>query len=84
MNAINIAGYKRISKQAARKRFAAGLVTYAFPSNIRPGNMWIPEYPFSQDDAQGRTFDQVITKYEYYNCNHAETGRYTAFYVRED
>lgn len=84
MNAINIAGYKRISKQAARKRFAAGLVTYAYPSNIRPGNMWISACPIAQDNSYGLDFDKIINAYEYYNCNHAETGRYTAFYVREE
>ena len=84
MNATNIAGYKRISKQAARKRFADGLVTYAYPSNMRPGNMWIQACPFSPTDFPERTFDQFVNEYEYYNCNHAETGRYTAFYTRED
>lgn len=84
MNAINIAGYKRISKQAARKRFAAGLATYAYPSNIRPGNMWMQAYPFSLSDFSERTFDQFVNEYEYYNCINSETGRYAAFYVMED
>ena len=84
MNAISIAGYQRISKQAARKRFDNGLVTYAYPSNIRPGNMWIQAYPFSMSDFSERTFDQFVSEYEYYNCVNSETGRYTAFYTRED
>lgn len=27
-----------------------------------------------------RTFDNLVTEFEYYNCNH-ETGYYAAFYV---
>ena len=84
MNAINIAGYKRISKQAARKRFVGGLVTYAYPSNIRPGNMWISACRIDPAIMTGRTFDQFVNEYEYYNCNSSESGRYTAFYMRED
>ncbi len=48
--------------------------------NLVPGGMWGNGCIITKEE--GRTFDQVLNAFEYYNCNN-ETGNYTAFYIEE-
>ena len=82
MNPVNIGGYERITKHAARKRHNAGLACYALPCKLNPANIWQSPAAIPVYTPQGRTFAEWLNEYEYYNCTN-ETGRYTAFYKRE-
>jgi hypothetical protein len=49
--------------------------------NIRPGNAWIE--PAIIPGKEHCEFNKWLNAYEYYNCMNTETGRYTAFYIKE-
>ena len=74
---INGAGYRRISKAAARKVYAAGLHLILCPVGMRPDTPWHIE---AFVEHRNESFDSVVNAFEYFNCN-AETGYYTAFYA---
>ncbi len=79
MNHVTIDGFTRITKHAARKRHNEGLASYMLPCNMNPSNIWMkPVYT-----PQGATFAEIVNAFEYYNCN-TETGRYAAFYIKEE
>ena len=69
--------FAKITSNTAKKMFANGETIYLLPSKVRLGNAWI--LPFAISDAEGRTFDQYVNEYKYYNCN-KETGTAVAFY----
>lgn len=81
MNKYTIDGYTRISKARARKDFDAGKPVYFCPVNLRPGKPYYPEIGFFDT---GENFDKSVLAFEFYNCINSETGKYTAFYTRED
>lgn len=95
MNAININGFKRISKKAAEKLYNAGEVVRMCPVKISPVNLWgfftdcqkerftpVAGDGFDTTVARNRDFETVVNAFAFYNCN-AETGKYPAFYVKE-
>ena len=69
--------FVKITTPTAKKIFAEGETVYLLPNKVRLGNAWI--LPFGINDAEGRTFEQYINEYKYYNCNR-ETGNAVAFY----
>ncbi len=82
---VEINGYKRIRKDEARGRFSNGEFIYLCPVKLRPGGPWHPEITITnKGHLAGVTedFNKIINRFEYYNCN-AETGYYTAYYIRE-
>jgi hypothetical protein len=81
MRDITVNGYKRITKQAARKLYEKGQPVLFCPVNLRPGGPW--DIGCTIVKEEGRTFEQVLNSFEYYNCNNSSTGYYTAFYVEE-
>lgn len=82
MRKITVNGYKRITKQAAKKLYNAGKIVYFCPVNLRPGKPWNPEISF-YDCAEDLSFERAVAGFEIYNCTCKETGKYTAFYVEE-
>jgi hypothetical protein len=80
MNKIRVNGFIRISKQAAKKRYEAQQLVVITPCKCAPGNKWCIENRMF--NVGGRTFDQYVNEWSYYNCN-SELGRYPAFYVKE-
>ena len=80
MKQISTNGYRRITKHAAERLYNAGLPVLYCPVKMRPGGMWGIGCVITKDE--GRTFEQVLNAFEYYNCNN-ETGKYTAFYIKE-
>lgn len=90
MRTIEINGYRRISKPAARKAYQAGETVYIIPCKMRPDNMYMPAMAISCKPSQDKstveipscaaTFDSRVNAFEYYNCS-PETGNYTAFYT---
>jgi len=75
--------YTRISKNEARKRFDAGKDFALCPVKLRPGFPWAPHMTVRSGEhkANGRTFEQLLNEFCYYNANCNETGLYAAFYL---
>lgn len=82
--------YERISKAKARKQFLQGETIYLLPCNARLDSAWISAFPVSKKQterfATDKTgtenyFHNTVDSFEYYNCNHVQTGKYAAFYV---
>ena len=80
MNRIRVNGFIRISRQAAKKRYEAQQHVIIIPCKCAPGNKC--SIGNRMYNTGGRTFDQYINEWSYYNCN-SELGRYPAFYVKE-
>ena len=83
MHKINIDGYSRISKAAARKLYDAGQAVYFCACNLRPGWPYNPECRVQLALTDPETFDNIVNAFTFYNCTGAETGKYPAFYVKE-
>lgn len=73
--------YHRISKAQAKKQYLAGNYIIACPVNLRPDSAW---QPFTVLDDFTRNFENVVNSCTYYNCINSETGRYLAYYAKED
>lgn len=96
MNKINVGGFVRISKKAAEKLYNAGKTVRICAVNVSPVNVWgayadcnrAEHSPVSGDGfntvvPRNRAFETVVNAFTFYNCN-AETGKYPAFYIREE
>ena len=91
MKRIEIDGYRRISKPAARKAYQSGETVYIIPCKLSPANVYMPAMAISCKPSQDETpvnmpgcaatFEKRVNAFEYYNCS-PETGNYTAFYTR--
>lgn len=81
MEKISINGYKRITKRTAERLYKIGQPVLFCPVKLIPGDVWGIGCSITREE--GSTFTQVLNAFEYYNCNN-ETGRYTAFYIKED
>ena len=75
--------YTRVRKDAARRLFKEGRILYLTPSNIAASdsNVWIKPYPIN--NRAGENFDDLVNRFEYYNCNY-ELGYYTNFWINEE
>lgn len=80
MKQININGYKRITKKSAERLYNLGQPVLFCPVKLIPGGVWGNGCIVTKEE--GRTFEQEVNAFEYYNCNN-ETGNYTAFYMNE-
>lgn len=92
MNQITVNGWKRISKKAARKLYNEGKTIRLCPVKAHPCNKY---YPMSFDMNKGDKFDVEpfdwelefdtrVNRFEWYNCQYNELGKYSAFYVKEE
>lgn len=92
MNQITIDGWKRVSKKTARKLYNEGRTIRLCPVKFHPCNKYYPmSFDMSINDEWSvepfeweKTFDARTNNFEFYNCNLNETGKYSAFYVREE
>ena len=89
-----IDGWVRIDKRRARKLYDQGRPVLLCRVNMRPFGPWRMEYmaqkgtyaPIVNDwetVVPRSKFDDVVNSFTYYNCN-AETGRFPAYYVKEE
>lgn len=97
MNKIEIGGYTRISKSAAKKAFNNGENVYMLPCKVSPNSYWIIPVKMSRKERlkteinngivsvvpRNDLFECECNEFSYYNCNNNETGNYIAFYVKE-
>lgn len=81
MRKISIDGFTRISKKAAFKAYKEGKTVYLCPVNFSPVSMWFQAVPLHNDSP--RKWENIINEFEFYNCTNNESGRYTAFYIKE-
>lgn len=92
MNQITIKGWKRVSKRTARKLYDEGQTIRLCPHKINPCNEYYPmSFDMSINDKWDvepfeweKTFDARTNQFEWYNCQYNETGKYAAYYVREE
>lgn len=96
MNRVNVGGFVRVSKWEAERRYNAGEIIRFCACKLSPVNIWgcysdlcreavspIAGDGFNTIAARNREFETVVNVFRFYNCN-GETGRYPAFYVREE
>lgn len=71
--------FERVSKRTARRHYNNGESII-----IMPVKCYTELFVFETEKNYNkiRTFDNLVTEFEYYNCNH-ECGYYAAFYVAE-
>ncbi len=82
--------YRRITKQAAFKRFCNDESFVLCPVKLRPGFPFAPHLNILPDrirvykecGSNEAGFRSIVTYFEYANCQMNETGYYTAFYVQ--
>ena len=80
MRNITVNGYKRITKQTAKRLYEMGEPVLFCPVKLIPDGVWGNGCTVTK--KEGATFEQELNAFEYYNCNN-ETGNYTAFYIKE-
>lgn len=73
--------YHRISKAQAKKQYLTGNYIIACPVNLRPDSAW---KPFAVLGDFVGDFESAVNSCTYYNCINGETGRYLAYYAKED
>ena len=71
---------KKINKAIARKMYANKKPFIMVPCNMRPDSQFAVEM---KSGWMFRNFDVMYNEFSYYNCN-PKTGRYIAFYVKEE
>jgi hypothetical protein len=81
MRNITANGYKRITKRTAERLYNAGQPVLFCPVKLIPGGPWGIGCVVIKEE--GRTFEQEVNAFEYYNCCYSDTGYYTAFYIKE-
>lgn len=71
--------FERVSKRTARRHYNNGESII-----ILPVKCYTEMFAFETEKNYNkiRTFDNLVTEFEHYNCNH-ECGYYAAFYVAE-
>ena len=83
MRDISIGKYTRIRKDVARRLFDWGRIIYLTPSKVvaTDSSPWIKPYPIN--NRAGENFDDLVNRYEYYNCCY-ELGYYTNFWINRE
>lgn len=85
MRKFEFDGYTRINKTTARRYFDIGLPIVFCPVNLRPFTPWHVEIEQCKGGLRvDDNFDTFCNSFEYYNCNNSETGKYSAFYIRNN
>ena len=92
MNRVEINGWVRVSKRMARKLYDAGKTIRLCPVKCHPCNEYYPmSFDMNKEDKFDvepfdweKTFDARTNKFEYYNCQFNELGKYSAFYVQKE
>ena len=71
--------FKRVNKKDARKAYKNGLTVVICPCNLRPFTMY--QFEIDINNKNHHNFDDLIIRFEAYNCINSETGLYTAYYI---
>lgn len=85
MKQYNFKGLKRVTKTTAKKLYNAGLDVLFIPCNLSPVSPWgLGIWQNINLLGQYDSFEKLCNYYEFYNCMDAETGKYIAFYIKEE
>ena len=81
MRTIVTKKYTRVRKDMARRLFNEGKTIYLTPSNVvaNDSNFGFRPYPIVSRNEEN--FDNIINRFEYYNCNY-KMGYYTIFWIK--
>ena len=82
MNKHSFPGLTKISKAAARELWGQNKTISLCPAKLRPDGPFRPNMDYFPDQQKQNEFDEVVSSFEWYNCQMNETWFYTAFYVR--
>lgn len=77
---IETKNFRRISKQAAKKRYYMNQPVIMVPCKVNPENDYIGSRPLTLESCSGATFERVLNEFTFYNCNYSELGKYAAYY----
>jgi len=69
---------QQVNKTTAKKLYDQGKQLYLNACNMRINNAW--QDPMPLDNAQGYSFNLMLSEYEYYNCC-SERGNYANFFT---
>lgn len=88
------ATWERVTKPTARKAYRAGAPVTICACNLRPFGFYNPQVEVSTQTASepetlesigaGAYFERLANAFTYYNCMNTETGKYPAFYIRQE
>lgn len=92
MNQVTIKGWTRVGKKVARRMYDEGKTIRLCPVKCNPCNEYYPmSFDMNKDDKWDvepfeweKTFDARTNRFEYYNCQYNELGKYSAFYIKEE
>lgn len=81
--------FTKIRMYSARSKFVLGQTIYMCACNLQPNlfatavNASMIELTDSPSSHRAELFDRAVMIFMHYNCINAETGRRTAFYIKE-
>ena len=83
MKDLTIGKYTRVRKDVARRLFNNGRIIYLTPSKVvaTDSGAWIKPYPIN--NRAGEDFDDVVNRFEFYNCCW-ELGYYASFWINRE
>lgn len=73
----------RVSKPVAHKAYDSGQSVAITARNLHPFNYWGTTSIYAGGKYGCTPFENVVNAFEYYNCINSETGKYAAFYIRQ-
>lgn len=76
--------FKRISKVAAKKLYNNGGKVALCPVKFNPCGFYYSAFIITKESQTNTPFQSLVNSFEFYNCQHSETGKYAAFYTVED
>lgn len=88
--------WERVTKPTAKKHFIAGEEVLFIPCNLRPFTPWHNEYIEDPKQVEARNkrngekydpakdFEMLVNAITFYSCINTETGKYPAFYIRQE
>lgn len=71
---------KKVNVTTAKKVFNAGNTVYLLPNKVKLDNAWIKPFAIDSETSLGKSWENIINSYAYYNCN-KDTGTNIAYYI---
>ena len=81
---VNGIRYIRVTKKRAKREFNAGSQIYLLSVEMNPINSWMLFHGYNNQDSafsnRSSTFEEIVIRYEYYNCNNS----YAKYFITEN
>ena len=77
--------FRQCSKKMAEIKFNLGEEIVLCPCKLRPGFPFSPHLTIHSQKwvNEGKTFEQMVKEFIYYNCSH-EAGYYPHYYIENE